>query len=191
MKLWIGNPTGQDNDFLYRLKGEASRPSPYMIRIPAQNQVCLPQDMTQDQVDAIIAHQENYGARADADMLRLRFTAPSRAALVPLIYNVGKMVRDSAIVAVYHVNQETLEGFSGAVAEEVAVGIEQAVNEASSLVGQKPLAVEVETSMVAKKGAAPETKRVVRVTTHEGKTRRAEAVPGTDNSTGRRGRRAA
>jgi hypothetical protein len=190
MKLYIGNPTSQDMDFLYRL-ASGSRPSPYMLSIPAGTQMALPHDLTQEQIDKIIKHQEKYGARADEEMGRLRFTEPTRAALVPLIFRVGSPVRDASIRNVYAVNQRTLEEWSGVMAEQVAVNIEQSVREAASIVGQVPTAVEVETSLVPKKGAAPEPQRVVRVTKNEGQTRRTSAIPPQDRSTGRRAKRTA
>ena len=190
MKLYIGNPTGQDFDFLYRVLEDA-RPSPYMVRIPAFSQIALPQDMNQPQINKIVEHQEKYGARNDSDMPRLRFTDPTRAALVPLIYSQDRPVRDASIKNAFAVNQRTLEEWSGVIAEQTAAQIEVGVREAASLVAQPIQAVEVETSMVAKKGAAPVTQRVVRVTTNEGQTRRQAAIPPVDRQTGRRAARAA
>lgn len=95
MQILVANPSYQNVEFHYRVP---EHNKPFRQMIGAGQQVRLPGDFSQEQVDAVITQLERYGAVPDSDVRRMSIVVPGSSPIrKPLVFAVEHTIKENKI----------------------------------------------------------------------------------------------
>lgn len=146
MRLYIGNPTKQLQDFCYRTKQSTGM---RMQTIHIGTQIAVSGNLTAEDIDFIIEQHERYGmCRADETDHNKEYTG--------LIYSIDKPITSAKLTLVIEHNIETLVERGKEIRKEaaiaVATGIENNIRDATNDVGFRLRAFETSVTEVEPPG---------------------------------------
>lgn len=98
MRMYIGNPTKQHHDFMYRVPGARSA---RVQRIPVGGQIVISGDLDRDAVDMIVQHHAPYGMAAASEAEYVKD-------FISLLYSVDKPVSSLSLTRAMVHNNEVL-----------------------------------------------------------------------------------
>jgi hypothetical protein len=149
MKMFVANCTQQHQDFLYRVPESTS---PRLARIDIGAQVQLSGELTQQQIDSIIAQHAKYGlVRAD----EVDRTRP----FIGLCYTIDRPVNINAMKAAVEHNRGVLDARGKKIREEAAIATQ------NQMAQNDPGLKAIEATIVEdrKDGGTPEVNETYRV----------------------------
>lgn len=120
--MYIGNASLQRHLFTYRIPEQTKERT---VPIESMSQAMLPDDMTSEDVAAILAQHEVYGLISVEQLRSVKMK--SRATLV---YSLGKPLTSVAIDTMFQLNRGVLDDFGRRIRQETAVVSNLAVNRA-------------------------------------------------------------
>ena len=120
MKMYVANASAQDHLFIYRIPEEARQ---RQLPIRRGSQIPLPDDLNQEQINAIVEQHERYGFVSTADVksnnVKRHFTR--------LVYSIGQPVAGMYIEALLNSNHGVLDAQGKEIRRTTAIAANAAI----------------------------------------------------------------